>query len=251
MNDNIFVNLNYIWIAIGGIVFFALLFITAPYGRHTKTSWGPLINNRLGWFIMEFFVLLVLFYFVLTGSLSVSVTNGVLIGFFCFHYMNRSLIFPFRLKTAGKKIPLSIVLMGMTFNLANGFLIGYFLGNIKQYSLDWLYSPQFIIGTVIFIVGLAINWSSDTTLIRLRKEGDKSYYIPKGRMFTYVSCPNLFGEIVEWLGFAIALWELPGWTFFIWTFANLVPRALAHHRWYLKKFPDYPKERKAVIPFIW
>jgi len=39
-------------------------------------------------------------------------------------------------------------------------------------------------------------------------------------------------------------------SFFIWTFINLVPRALSHHKWYHHKFSDYPKERKAIIPKI-
>jgi 3-oxo-5-alpha-steroid 4-dehydrogenase 1 len=33
--------------------------------------------------------------------------------------------------------------------------------------------------------------------------------------------------------------------------ANLVPRAIATHRWYREKFPDYPKDRKILIPFVW
>ena len=36
--------------------------------------------------------------------------------------------------------------------------------------------------------------------------------------------------------------------FFIWTFINLVPRAISHHKWYKDNFKDYPKNRKAIIP---
>ena len=54
----------------------------------------------------------------------------------------------------------------------------------------------------------------------------------------------------EWLGFAIMTWSIAGLAFFLWTFFNLVPRALSHHKWYKEKFPDYPKSRKAVFPFI-
>jgi hypothetical protein len=32
------------------------------------------------------------------------------------------------------------------------------------------------------------------------------------------------------------------------TAANLVPRALSHHRWYQANFPDYPHERRALLP---
>ncbi len=254
MSYEIFNYFTQAWIAIAVIVFFALLFITAPYGRHTKRSWGPLIDNRVGWVVMEIFVIAVLYFFIFTGRYAAiqSTTNIVIIGLFSLHYFNRSLIFPFRLRTKGKKMPLSIVLMGMTFNLANGFLIGYFLGNFRVYGNDWLTSPEFIVGTVLFFIGLIINWHSDTVLINLRKPGETGYKIPQGGLFRWVSCPNLLGEVLEWGGFAVLTWSLPGLAFFIWTFANLVPRALSHHKWYRSHFgEDYPAKRKAVIPFIW
>lgn len=242
---------NWVWIGIGVIVFIALQFITAPYGRHTKTGWGPLISNKLGWIVMEVFVVLVLYFFVFTGKNTQSTTNYIILSFFSLHYLNRSLVFPFRLKTKGKKMPISIMFMGMTFNLVNGFLIGYFLGNFRIYDTAWLTSPQFLTGTIIFFIGMIINWQSDTILINLRKPGETGYKIPRGGLFKYVSCPNLFGEIIEWGGFALLTWSLPGFAFFVWTMANLVPRALSHHKWYLEKFENYPQERKAVFPFIW
>ncbi len=239
------------WIAVAVVVFIALLFITAPYGRHTKTTWGPLIDNKLGWFIMEFFVLVVLFFFLYKGTNTISLVNGIIVSLFALHYINRSIIFPLRIKTNGKKMPVTITLMAMCFNLMNGFLIGYYLGEFVVYPLEWLQTPQFIIGTFIFAVGMVINWQSDNTLIHLRKPGETGYKIPQKGLFRYVSCPNLLGEVIEWGGFAILTWSLPGLAFFVWTFANLVPRAVSHHKWYQEKFPDYPKERKAVFPFIW
>lgn len=241
----------WIWIAVAVITFIALLKITAPYGRHTTSTWGPLIDNKLGWFIMEFFVLVVLGYFILTGTNTQTTVNWIIIGLFALHYINRSIIFPLRIKTNGKKMPMSIMFMALFFNLNNGFLIGYYLGEFAVYPIEWLKSPQFIIGTAIFAIGMFINWKSDMILINLRKPGETGYKIPKGGLFDYISCPNLFGETLEWAGFAILTWSLPGFAFFVWTFANLIPRALSHHKWYQEKFEDYPKERKAVFPFIW
>ncbi|MHA1224721.1 MAG: hypothetical protein ACTSP3_15975 [Candidatus Heimdallarchaeaceae archaeon] len=51
-------------------------------------------------------------------------------------------------------------------------------------------------------------------------------------------------------GWAIAVWSWPAFLFAMWTLANLLPRAKSNHDWYKDKFPDYPKERKAIIPFI-
>jgi protein-S-isoprenylcysteine O-methyltransferase Ste14 len=69
-------------------------------------------------------------------------------------------------------------------------------------------------------------------------------------MYRWVSSPNYLGEITEWTGFAVMTWNLPGLAFMVFTIANLFPRAFSHHRWYLEKFPDYPKDRKAILPFI-
>ncbi|HMY85165.1 MAG: 3-oxo-5-alpha-steroid 4-dehydrogenase [Saprospiraceae bacterium] len=245
-----FTSFIYGWIGLAIFIFFILLFITAPYGRHTTKTWGPLIDNRSAWIIMEIFVLIVINYFVFTGRLVQTPVNYIILGLFSLHYLNRSLIFPFRLRTSGKKMPVIVMLMGMTFNLANGFIIGYFLGNIKTYELEWLTTPQFIAGIIIFFTGMIVNWRADGILIRLRAPGEIGYKIPKGDMFRFVSCPNLLGEIIEWGGFCILTWSLPGLAFFIWTFANLVPRAISHHKWYKQRFNDYPPERRAVIPFV-
>lgn len=80
---------------------------------------------------------------------------------------------------------------------------------------------------------------------------ETGYKIPRGGAFELVSGANFFGEIVEWFGFALAAWSLPAFAFAVFTFANIGPRAASHHQWYLKKFPDYPRNRRAVIPFVW
>ncbi len=100
-------------------------------------------------------------------------------------------------------------------------------------------------------MGIAINHHSDNILIALRDNRDKNgYYIPHGGLFEKISCPNFLGEIIEWAGFAIACWNLPALAFAVWTAANLVPRALSHHRWYQAEFEDYPKDRRAILPGI-
>jgi steroid 5-alpha reductase family enzyme len=148
-------------------------------------------------------------------------------------------------------MPLAVVLMAVFFNIVNGGIIGYYNGSLQeQYEPAWLSDPRFLMGIVLFLSGMAINISSDETLIRLRKSGEKDYNIPEGGLFRYVSCPNFFGEMIEWFGYALMSWSLSAFSFFIWTLSNLVPRALDHHIWYRNSFPDYPLARKAVIPFI-
>ena len=74
----------------------------------------------------------------------------------------------------------------------------------------------------------------------------------QGGMFEYVSGANFFGEMVEWAGFAVACWSLPALAFALFTWSNIGPRAVQHHRNYLEKFRgEYPANRKAVIPFVY
>jgi 3-oxo-5-alpha-steroid 4-dehydrogenase 1 len=98
---------------------------------------------------------------------------------------------------------------------------------------------------------LLVNVHSDHVLRALRAPGESGYKVPFGGAFTYVSAPNYLAEIVEWLGFALAAQTLAAWAFAAFTFANLAPRALANHRWYREKFPEYPARRRALIPFLW
>ena len=241
----------YSWIAIGFLSFPFILSYDAPYGRHTSGKWGPLIDNKIGWIVMELPALIVCPLIVILSNNPVSMVTSIFIALWAIHYFNRSIIFPSRIKTKKKKMPLIIAFLAFAFNIVNGLVNGIYFGSIKfDYPDTWLSSPEFIIGFSIFLVGFFINNKSDSYLISLRKDRNGGYVIPEKGLFRFISCPNFFGEIIEWLGFAIMTWSVAGLAFFLWTFFNLVPRALSHHRWYKKTFPEYPENRKAVFPFI-
>ncbi len=251
METSTFYIIVYSWIALALIVFPILLFVAAPYGRHTRKGWGPMIPNHIGWILMELPAMLVFLWFAVSGSTPKSLVVWLFVLLYTTHYLNRSIIFPLRLKTRGKKMPLSVALMAITFNLVNGFINGYYLGQIHpQYPDSWPSDPRMISGLFLFIGGMIINLQSDEKLLSLRKNKHNGYQIPKGGLFEKVSCPNFFGEILEWLGFAVMTWSMAGLSFFIWTAVNLIPRALDHHKWYRANFSDYPKERKAILPYL-
>ncbi len=241
---------NISWLILACIIFVVALRFKAPYGRHTNSNWGPMMDNKLGWMIMEVPAIVLPCYYCLTSPTFSGGLLWVMLFLFFFHYFNRVIIFPFRIKTKGKKIPVVIVLFALIFNLVNGANIGYYLGHVANYSMDWLFDPRFILGSLLFFAGLVVNWKSDDILINLRKPGETGYKLPDGFLFKYVSCPNHLGEIIEWIGFAMLTWSLPAFGFAVWTMANLLPRSLNHHGWYLDRFADYPKDRKAVIPFV-
>lgn len=250
MDFELFMYLLYGWMALAVITFLALFKIVAPFGRHTSNRFGPTINNNLGWMLMEVPSLLSISYFYWTGPLSPNWVTGTMYGLWCAHYINRSFIYPFRQKNKRKRMPLLIVSSAVFFNVMNGFFNGYYLGHFADYAMDWFWSAPFFVGSVLFVAGAAINIDADNRLLNLRKPGENGYKIPRGGLFRRISCPNLFGEKLEWIGFAVLCWNPAAFSFALWTWANLLPRALAHHRWYHEKFDDYPKSRKAVIPFV-
>ena len=243
----LFYKLLFLWILIGLCTFLFLIFskTIAPYGRHSNSEWGVTIDNKWGWFWMELPALVLMPIIILFSPVE---KNGIIIltiGLWILHYFYRTILFPLKLKTKGKKIPLVIVISAFVFNLFNGFFVGYEIGNISQLN----FGINTLIGLIIFFAGMYINRSSDNKLISLRKE-NKEYQIPKGGMFKYISCPNHFGEIVEWIGFTVIVFNLGTLSFALWTAFNLIPRALNHHNWYINHFKEYPVKRKAIIPFI-
>ncbi len=224
---------------------------TAPYGRHARTDWGPVIPNQLGWFLMELVSLVVFVGLFLLGPADKTAPMWVFFALWAAHYINRSLIFPWRTKTRGKTMPIAIAGSAVLFNIVNAGLNGGYLGwSGVIYPPAWLSDPRFIFGLVIFATGAAINIWADQKLIGLRADGSKGYTIPRGGLFNVISCPNHFGEVVQWSGFALMCWNLPALSFAVWTACNLIPRAVSHHAWYRRTFADYPTDRRAVIPGV-
>jgi 3-oxo-5-alpha-steroid 4-dehydrogenase 1 len=238
--------------ALALIVFISLFFVVAPYGRHVRKGWGYSIGNKLAWVIMEAPSPIVFAVCALVGDVQFNVTGFVFIGLWETHYLHRAFIYPFSLRGAARRMPLSVVSFGVLFNFLNGYLNGRYIFNFSGgYADSWLYDPRFIIGVLLFISGYVINRQSDQELRSLRKPGESGYKISYARFFRWVSSPNYLGEITIWVGWAVATWSLPGLAFALWTAANLIPRARANHAWYRKNFTDYPPERKALIPGIW
>ena len=239
------------WIVLALALLPVQLRIRAPYGRHLRSGWGPVVSNRFGWMAMEVVPLVVFVPLFLGGTTGKTPAMWVFFAAWVAHYAYRGLVFPFRLRTAGKRIPLLLVASGALFNAVNAGLNGFYLGTLSpSYPAAWLTDPRFVVGLALFVGGAAINVWADNRLIALRRPGAPDYAIPRGGPFAVVSCPNHLGEIVEWCGFALMCWNLPALSFAIWTAANLVPRSLDHHRWYRQRFPDYPPDRRAVIPYL-
>ena len=212
-------------------------------------------------------------------------TNAVLASLFALHYVNRAIIYPMRMNPNSQEVPLLVIFSAAAVTSLNGYLQCFHLAQIGEHPP---LTPSLELGNVVrwagvclFFAGMAVNVRSDEVLRNLRRDNNahppaaaaaaaagneerdgmaaeesrhrnRAYYIPRSPLFARVSCPNFLGEIVEWLGFSVASgFSLPSVAFLAYTAGNLIPRAVAHHEWYLRKFDDYPTERKwAVIPLV-
>jgi 3-oxo-5-alpha-steroid 4-dehydrogenase 1 len=240
------------WFVLGAAVFVALFFVAAPYGRYIRRGWGRTIGNTAGWVLMEAPAPVVLAVCFITGGAAITAPSLVFLGLWEAHYLHRAFIYPFSRRDSAVRMPLAVVSLGFLFNILNGYLNGRYLFHFSGgYAAGWLVDPRFIIGAALFVAGFVINRRADLALRELRRPGERTYRMTSRGFYRWISCPNYLGEIIIWAGWAMTTWSLPGLAFAFWTTANLLPRARAHHAWYRRQFPDYPPERKAILPGIW
>lgn len=248
----VFNSLTVGWLALAVVTFSALLYVAAPYGRHIRSGWGPTTDHRLGWMIMEAPAALVFAACLAVGTQTHTITAWVFAGLWEAHYVHRAFIYPWSLRSAGRRMPIVVALLALVFNSTNAYLNGRYLFTFSGgYPPGWLGDPRFLAGLAAFLTGYVINRQADHTLRQLRQPGECDYKVPQGGLYRWVSCPNYLGEIVEWTGWAVMTWSRPGLAFAVWTFANLAPRAHANHRWYREHLPGYPPTRKALVPGLW
>ncbi|KAJ3128786.1 Steroid 5-alpha-reductase det2 [Nowakowskiella sp. JEL0407] len=259
------------------VVVVLLFFQTVPMGKLHRGGWGFELPGKPAWVIFELFPLLSFhfFYWYPVSESSLNPTSLIILGMFTLHYVQRVFIYPL---TAPSIAPVSIglILSACMLNTVNGYMNGRSHGPLNTYTGDEIREPYVWVGMATFLWGFLSNIYCDQLMFYLRrkaieryndsKKGDKAnvdvsdlvigptgsiYVIPTGYLYEYVSCAPYFAECVEWLGWAIASQRPSAFTFSIFVFANLVPRAISSHKWYLQKFGEkYPKNRKAVIPFL-
>ncbi|KEP49845.1 3-oxo-5-alpha-steroid 4-dehydrogenase [Rhizoctonia solani 123E] len=248
-----------------------------------QRAWGALaLDGTLSWMIMELPSPITLLYAfsqqtTLSSLSPFSLTpHSALPLLFVGHYLNRAIISPLRTPSRSKSHVI-VLLAGIAFNLINGSVNGTWLGaGVQTGSIGWADAPiGYWLGLAMFGLGLWGNIWHDEVLLKLRKNrGDEKdnkpkYSIPYGGLYSLVSFPNYLCEWFEWAGFALAsgsiitplqrrltlgsyagVYITPTLLFALVEVALMLPRARRGHEWYHEKFSDYPKDRKAAIPFL-
>ena len=239
-----------VWTVLAVPVFIIALLGWDWFGRVGGQPIGARMAAHWGWFLMELPALVTLpaIYFAANQRQPVS---DLLVVLWMAHYAHRALIWPWLVARRGSPAPVITFAAGFGFNMVNGLLFGWFLVGVADYPDGWFGDVRFVVGVTAMLLGAALNIWADYRLAWLRRRQPGRYVLPEGGAFRFISCPNLAGEMLEWAGFSLMSWSLPGLAFAVWTAANLVPRALWRHRWYQERFPEYPKNRRAIIPGLW
>jgi hypothetical protein len=124
-----------------------LMFVAAPYGRHVRKGWGPTMDNRLGWIVMEAPAPLVFALCFMAGEYRNTIAALVFLLMWEAHYIHRSFIYPFGLRGTGKRMPVVIAGTGFLFNALNGYLNGRWLYTFSGgYPNSWLLDTRFVAG---------------------------------------------------------------------------------------------------------
>ncbi|XP_045116643.1 3-oxo-5-alpha-steroid 4-dehydrogenase 1-like [Portunus trituberculatus] len=236
------------WGSIGLVVASLILQDSSPSSRSTSSRF--LIPGRVARFLQDcpaFFIPMVL---VARGKQKAygSVVNQLCLGMFIMHFFQRCFISPLLMASQKPTRFLPFLLAFLT-QIYNGILHGVYFVNYYRYNdEEWFYKPNFYIGFVLFLYGMKINIGADSIL--RKSEMQSQLQLPKGGWFEKISCPDYFGEIVEMWGYALASLAPPALVLASTTTLLLAHRARQSHQWYLKKYEDYPRTRKAVFPFL-
>ena len=191
-------------------------------------------------------------------ELSVPAASVTLFALWLLHYVHRGVLHPLLMHYRNHSVPLLITLAGLFPNSLFAWLNASAIACLEPaVSQTWHTDPRFGAGVALYAAGFAINRASDWHLRSLRNKecllphSQTGYRIPYSGLFAYVSCANYFGELLQWAGWALACWSYAALLWWLFALSTFVPRARATHVWYRTTFPDYPKQRKALIPFIW
>ena len=232
----------------------------SPYGRFGSSKFGLSLSPRLGWMLMELPATLSFVYFFTRGERSGELVPLVFLAVWLIHYGNRGFVFPALMrvpKGAKPTFSMIVVTSGWLVTSIHGYLNASFITTHgSHYDSSWFGDPRFIVGICIYYLGFFGILHSEWIQRNLRSKeevaaGERVYRIPRGGLYRWVTNAPYLAELVAWTGFAIATWCLGSVFVLAVSAANLIPRAIATHGWYQKRFSDYPKERRILIPFVW
>jgi len=171
------------------------------------------------------------------------------------HYVKRVLETIFVHRFSKATMPIGNLFKNCTYYWGFAGSISYFI-NHPLYTQPMFGDNQILAGLAIYLFGELGNFSCHLAFKNMRPAGSKTRVIPVPNsnpftaLFSLVSCPNYTYEVVSWIGFSVVSQTFLAGLFAVVGGAQMLQWAIGKHRNYKKEFPDYPKNRKAMIPFI-
>nr|XP_028598990.1 polyprenol reductase isoform X2 [Podarcis muralis] len=114
-----------------------------------------------------------------------------------------------------------------------------------------------VLGVLMFIWASVHQHRCHVILANLRKNKsgkvlNLDHSIPFGDWFEFVSCPHYFAELLIYLSMAVMFGfnNLTWWLVVTYVFFSQAVSAVLCHEYYLSNFKQYPKCRKAYVPFL-
>lgn len=204
-----------------------------------------------------------LFYFKIidvygdNGKARKDVLMVVKLAAFChtFHYVKRILETKFIHRFSHNAMPLRNLFKNTSYYTLFGAWIAYFI-NHPLYTPPKFGDMQVYIALVVFAFCEMGNFSIHIALKNLRPSGSKERKVPYPTanpftlLFNYVSCPNYTYEVCSWIAFSVMTQSFVGALFTLAGFLQMAIWALGKHRNYIREFSNYPRKRKAIIPFL-
>ena len=230
---------------------------STAYGRFGNNS-SIGLDPRLGWWLMElpcssFFIYR---FWIVGGPNKKEFCSRLLASIFTFHYIYRGWIFPSMIRVHNNSTNFSIIpaLFSWLVTVTHAYLNSEWMSRYGKYSNKWLKDIRFIVGFLMYFVGLILIIWHDTILRNLRPcPNDVRYCIPKEGLFQYCTNAQYLSELLAWSGFALMTFGPNGLFILLVSLVNLVPRSAMTHQWYINKFGNEYEmlQRYKLVPGVW
>ncbi|KAG5237926.1 steroid alpha-reductase DET [Salix suchowensis] len=164
-----------------------------------------------------------------------------------FHFFKRILEVLFVHRYSGGMAVESLIPIALSYFTSSVFVIyaQHLAQGLTEPAIDLMYP-----GLMLFLIGISGNFYHHCLLSKLRSKKDKEYRVPEGGLFDLVICPHYLFEILGILGISLTAQTLYAFAFSVGTTLYLMGRSYSSRRWYLSQFKDFPKDVKALVPFV-
>ncbi len=243
------------WLRFSFCVVFGLLIFYVEVTKKFQLSYSKFnssgnLESKKGMFVIYFLPLATYLYFYLTSPFTPTLYHQLVCLAVTAHFAKRCLEVLFLHSYSGKISIVTTILITWAYS-SIAYSIHESVDNFtKPEMLETNMNLTLYIGFLIFLLGQGSNLYHHVLLSRLRSGDTKEYKIPNGGLFSIVNCPHYLSEIIGWIGIALMSKYLIVYGLVFIMSAYLFARSINTTRWYQEKIPNFPKDRKSILPFL-